>query len=296
MENNIEKLNLICGVCGSDDAFFWFKKNFFNLYKCRKCGLIFTKAVADASEVYSEDYFSGAKNGFGYVDYDKDKQAMTNTFEFYLDKVEEFSVKKRSLLDVGTATGYFLELAKFKNWDAIGVEISEFAASKAREKGFRVITGTIEDLLNYDERFSVVTMWDVIEHVPNPVGTLAAANKLLLNGGVIAINTPDSGSLFAKIMGKNWHLLVPPEHLIIFNRKNLSFLLQRQGFEILFTAKMGKKFTIQYVFQILANWRRDFVLFKKLANFFAGNFLGRISLPINLRDNFFIIARKHENN
>lgn len=296
MEDNSEKLNLNCGICGAKNARFWFEKNSFNLYKCGKCELIFTESIPDISKIYSEDYFSGAKNGFGYVDYERDKVPMTKTFDYFLSMIEKFVFKKGKLLDVGAASGFFLKIAKKQGWDAIGVEISEFAASKARGKGLQVATGTIEDLLNYNKRFGIITMWDVIEHMPDPAEALVAANKLLSDGGIIAINTPDSGSLAAKIMGKNWHLLVPPEHLVIFNHKNLSALLQRQGFKVLFTAKMGKKFTVQYIFQILANWRRDSVLFRKLAKFFVGNFLGKIFFPVNLRDNFFIIARKYENN
>lgn len=296
MEDNSEKLNLNCGICGAKNARFWFEKNSFNLYKCEKCGLIFTESILDVSKIYSEDYFSGAKNSFGYVDYDKDKQAMVGTFEFYLDKIKEFSASGGNLLDVGAATGYFLELAKQRNWNTMGVEISPFASEKARAKGLNVITGTLENLNIPDEYFNVITFWDVIEHFSDPKSQLLLARKILKKGGLIAVNTPDAGSFAAKMLGKHWHLLVPPEHLLIFNQKNLSALLQRQGFEVLFTAKMGKKFTVQYIFQILANWRRDSVLFKKLAKFFVGNFLGKIFFPVNLRDNFFIIARKYENN
>ena len=114
MENTNEKINLICRVCDSDNTRFWFTRNSCDLYKCGKCGLIFIESVSDVSKIYSEDYFSGAKNGFGYVDYDKDKKTMTDTFEFYLSKIKEFSGDIGNLLDVGAATGYFLKIAEKK--------------------------------------------------------------------------------------------------------------------------------------------------------------------------------------
>ena len=89
-------------------------------------------------------------------------------------------------------------------------------------------------------------------------------------GGLIAINTPDSGSFIAKLLGKRWHLLVPPEHLVIFNRVNLDLLLKSCGFEVLWTGKIGKKFTLQYIFQILANWQRS-PLIGQLAGFLKSN-------------------------
>ena len=290
MENNTEKINTICIACGGDSPF-WFEKNSFDLYKCGKCGLIFTEPIPDVSKIYSEDYFSGAKDGFGYVDYDKDKQAMAGTFDFYMNKIEEFSAGKGNLLDLGTATGYFLEIAKRRSWNAMGVEISAFAAEKARAKELNVVTGKLENISVPDEYFNVITFWDVIEHFSDPKSQLLLARKMLKKDGIIAINTPDSGSLTAKILGKHWHLLVPPEHLTIFNQKNLSLLLKSCGFDFLWMGKVGKKFTLQYALQILANKLKLKMLWRG-AEFFKDNFLGKINIPINLRDNFLVIAKK----
>ncbi len=293
MENNNEKINTICIACGGRLFDFFVNKNNFNLYKCKNCNLIFVYPLpTDINSTYSEDYFSGAKKGFGYVDYDKDKAPMVSAFNHFLNIIEKFSAKKGKLLDIGAASGFFLKLAQKKEWNVSGVEISEFAASKAREQGLNVTTGTIEDLkISQSERFSVITMWDVIEHMSNPATAISKANEFLESGGIIAINTPDSGSLVAKVLGKRWHLIVPPEHLFLFDRKNMEDLLKKQGFEVLLTANIGKKFTLQYIFQVVANWL-NFKLVKLIASFLNHNFLGGLSIPINLRDNLFIIAKK----
>ncbi len=242
-------------------------------------------------DLYSTDYFNGAEQGFGYVDYDKDKQAMAYTFEFYLDKIKEFSTHSGNLLDVGTATGYFLEIAKKRNWNVAGVEISHFAAEKARAKGLEVTIGTLGDLSVQNEYFNVITFWDVLEHFPDPKSQLLLAHNIIKKGGIVAVNTPDAGSFFAKILGKHWHLLVPPEHLVIFNQKNLSLLLKSCGFDILWIGKVGKKFTLQYALQIISN-KLKLGSVSRVVEFFKSNFLGKISIPINLRDNFCIIVRK----
>ncbi len=290
MENNFKKMSP-CPVCKNSGAGLWTQKNSFELYKCNKCNAIFVGGTHDVFKIYSEDYFSGARAGFGYVDYDHDKTPMIKTFNYFLKVIEKFAPMKGRLLDVGAASGFFLKIAEKRGWNVTGVEISDYAASKARERGFRVITGKIEDLRNCGERYSVITMWDVIEHMADPDSALVVAAELLETGGIIAINTPDSGNLVAKALGKNWHLLIPPEHLVIFNQKNLAEMLRKRGFEVLLIDKKGKTFTVQYVFKILANWRRGLVL-NNLAKFFATNFIGKIFLPINLRDNFFIVARK----
>jgi len=284
-------MNLICKVCKNKNIRLWANKNSWNLYKCGECGLIFTDENPKISELYSKDYFKGAKDGFGYVDYDKDKLAMTGTFNFYLDKIEKIMPNRGSLLDIGAATGYFLKIARQRNWKVKGIEISDYASQKAKTEGLDVITGTLENANLADESFNVLTFFDVLEHFSDPKSQLLIANKILKNSGLIIINTPDSNSLVAKILGRHWHLLIPPEHLVIFSLNNLSILLKSCGFEILLVNKIGKRFTLQYIFQISANWRRS-ALLGKAAEFLKNNFLGSFSFPINLRDNFFIIAKK----
>ncbi len=224
------------------------------------------------------------------MDYEEDKKPMMPTFESYLKKIEKFLPDKGKLLDVGSATGFFLEIAKDKGWNVFGMEISEYAAEKSREKGLNVITGAIEDL-GVGKYFDVITFWDVIEHLANARIALISAYKLLNDKGILAVCTPDSKSLVAKLFGRSWHSLIPPEHLIIFNRHNLENLLSECGFQVLFSGKIGKRFTFQYIMQIAANWLGS-AFVGRAAKFLKSSFLGKLSLMINLRDNIFIIARK----
>lgn len=156
--------------------------------------------------------------------------------------------------------------------------------------GCKVITGTMEDL-SADKCFDVITFLDVMEHLANVQTALISAHKLLNNKGVLAICTPDSRSLIAKLSGKFWHCLMPPEHLIIFNRHNLKDLLLECGFQVLYTGKIGRRFTLQYTMQIAANLLKS-ALLTKVAKFLKNNSWGKLSLAINLRDNIFIIAKK----
>jgi 2-polyprenyl-3-methyl-5-hydroxy-6-metoxy-1,4-benzoquinol methylase len=279
-------------LCNKKTANFFTKKNSYNFYKCNNCGLIFIFPVPENHlKIYSLDYFGGAQKGFGYVDYEIDKKAMSSTLNSYLDKIEKFIPDKDKLLDVGTATGFFMELAKQRGWEVQGVEISEYAVQKAREKGLNVTTGTLESSDFKEGSFNLITFWDVVEHLSNPKSTLSSAYRILKKDGVIAINTPDSESFVARILNKGWHLIVPPEHLFLFNQKNLSKLLKEIGFEILFVDKIGKRFTLQYVTQILAN-KQKFFIFDWIAKFFGNNFLGRLIIPFSLGDNFFILGCK----
>jgi dolichol-phosphate mannosyltransferase len=280
-----------CPICSQANAVFFTKKKNYNLYKCQNCSLIFIlPPPQNHLAIYSEDYFKGAENGFGYVDYDNDKDAMASCLNDYLDKIESFTDGQRGrLLDIGAATGYFMELAQKRGWQTKGIEISEYAAQKAREKGLDVLTG-IPEALDFGKDFDLITLWDVMEHLAEPRSTLSLINKALKPGGVLAINTPDAKSLVAKILGKRWHLIVPPEHVFLYNKKNLSYLLSQIGFEIIFAGQIGKKFTLRYAVQIFANKQNP--ILKKIAKFLRDNPLGKLVIPFSLGDNFFLLARK----
>ena len=292
MENEIQKINTNCPSCESGAIKFFTKKNGYNIYSCKLCKLLFVWPLPEnTANIYLDDYFRGAQKGFGYVNYDQDKLVMLSTFKWYLDKIEEILPDRGDLLDVGAATGYFIKTAEDRGWKAEGLEISQYAVEQARKQNINVRQGILSTADYQPESFNLVTLWDVIEHFPNPRSELLRIHNILKHGGVVAINTPDTSSFFAKLTGKNWHLLVPPEHLIYFNPQNLGDLLKMSGFEVLSADKIGKKFTLQYISQTLYRWQKLFV-WKWLAEFFKTHQMGKLSIPINLRDNFFIIARK----
>jgi 2-polyprenyl-3-methyl-5-hydroxy-6-metoxy-1,4-benzoquinol methylase len=136
------------------------------------------------------------------------------------------------LLDVGAATGFFVEQARAVGWDAIGLEPSEWAAEFARrELGMEVFTGTLESMHFADQAFDVVTLWEVIEHLPDPMVTLQEIRRILRPGGQLVLSTPDSGSPVARASGRRWlGWRKVPEHLFFFDRSNLDRLLTRAGF------------------------------------------------------------------
>jgi 2-polyprenyl-3-methyl-5-hydroxy-6-metoxy-1,4-benzoquinol methylase len=208
-----------CSICGSESIKFSDKRGY-SLYRCKACSFVFVHPIPDSTHVYGEDYFAGAVAGHGYVNYEGDKEPMVPTFEKYVRSIQALAPAHGRLLDVGAATGFFLEIARRFGFEVYGVEISAFAAEKASEKGIPMITGTLADVPP-TPKFNVLTMLDVIEHVSDPKSELSRAHSLLEKDGVLIINTPDIGSMYARLMGKNWHLIVPPEHLFYFNRANM---------------------------------------------------------------------------
>lgn len=281
-----------CLVCESQNFFLFTKKNDYDIFRCRECGLLFVSLVPeDHLALYSQNYFSGADNKLGYADYEGDREILAGTFKKYLKKLEAILPKKGKLLDVGAATGYFLELAERSGWEARGIEVSEYAAGVGRKRGFDIATGDFENHSFPENHFDAVVFWDVLEHFARPDLALKQAGKALKPGGLLALNTPDSGSVLAKTFGKRWHAIVPPNHLFLFSRKNIGRLLLENNFEIVETARVGKKFSLKTIFKVLANWQKNSA-FRKASNYFLKSRIGGMSFHLNLRDNIFLIARK----
>lgn len=279
---------MTCTVCGESETTLFTVKNGHSIFCCKHCGLLFVHPTPRSADIYSADYFTGATSGFGYVNYDEDKEPMVPAFKKYLRLITDALQKKGKLLDVGAATGFFVNLARRAGFDASGVEISDHGASVGRKNGLAIATGTLESVTG---TFDCITMLDLIEHVPDPREELRLARARLAQGGVLVINTPDAGSLFARAMGKRWHLIVPPEHLYYFNRSNLTRLLKEEGFETELVTTIGKSFTFKYIFKMLHKWTKLW-LFDALARGASHQRVARLAIPINLYDNMFILARK----
>lgn len=284
---------ILCPICHMDRIKASFKKDGYDLYTCSDCTLLFVWPTSvDLKDIYSDKYFNNDRtdHNFGYVSYDEDKKSMIDTFNLYLDKIEK-KVSGRNIFDVGAATGYFLDLAKKRGWYTSGVDISEYAANEATKRGHHVFAGNNLDNLNLTNKFDAVTMWDVLEHLPDPVDYLKQVNRIMNIDSILAVNTVNRKSLWARFWGKRWQMIIPPEHLFFYSPNNLSKLFEQNGFEIVETKVLGKKFSLSYIFNILYNWQK-IKFYEKLSIYFSRGIWKKISLPINLRDNIFIIVKK----
>ena len=133
------------------------------------------------------------------------------------------------LLDVGCSTGVFLHESLRNGWDAIGIEPSAWLAAHARARlGARVRETTLEDEAFDDQSFAAVTMWDVLEHMTDPIGALRKVVGLLCPGGTLGINVPNIDSLPARFLGARWPLILP-EHTFYFTPRSLGRLFEQSG-------------------------------------------------------------------
>lgn len=136
------------------------------------------------------------------------------------------------LLDVGSGRGRFLGAAKAAGWDVVGLEFEPgMAETSSRRFGVEVVVG---DAVSADVRgpFDVITMWHVLEHLPDPRAALDRAADLLRPGGTLIVSVPNNDSLQARLGGDEWLHLDIPRHIYHFNPFSLSRLVERAGLHV----------------------------------------------------------------
>lgn len=137
----------------------------------------------------------------------------------------------RSVLDVGCAAGHFLDGARALGMETVGIEPGP-AGADASGKGHRVLRTWLREADLGGRKFDAVSLWEVIEHVPEPLELIHEAARHLRPGGVLALSTPSMSGLPALLLGKRFPMVTPPEHLTLLSREGLKRLLARASLSI----------------------------------------------------------------
>jgi SAM-dependent methyltransferase len=181
--------------------------------------------------LYSRGYYEG-ENDRVYQNYLADPEAKGQDFGQRLDTLSrEFDLRPGALLEVGSAFGLFLDQARRRGWTVRGTERSAHAANWARTE-LGLDNDASADALHRvpAESQDLVVMWDVIEHLKEPLEIAKAIHRVLRPGGHLALATGDIGSLGARLYGRRWFLIGPPYHLFYFDHQSIAELLKRTGF------------------------------------------------------------------
>ena len=227
---------MTCNHCTLAGAEHLFRAKGYDLVRCTGCGLAYI-ANPPTMEELKVLYSPGASYHAALCD------PASATFATQ-DRIaarhlaETLRVVKRGrLLDVGCSIGQFAALAKAAGFAATGLEMNEASAVFARAHyGLEVAEGTIHDAPQEAGSLDVLTMFDVIEHVPDPLGDLRKAWELLAPGGTIVLSTPNIDGLFPRLslpLAKKldyWPHPEPPYHLYQFSAKTLGAMLEKAGF------------------------------------------------------------------
>lgn len=260
MKNLINK-KLPCQICSNCNHSIIAEVDSCIILRCKECGVAFlndNKSINAISDLYNDPkYF---KHRYFIDPYAiKSKKLL---FEECLKNISMLYPNLGKLIDIGSGDGLLLHLAFKKGWDCLGIEISSIGASIAsKQYKAKIINKSFENWDSEGLMFDVAILWDLIEHVIDPCEVISKCSKILKPNGVIVIFTPNLNSLiresanllsfvFNNQRNKILRNFYPIYHRYYFNKKSLSYLLEKYGFNIVQTkqrnidfgkARIGKK-------------------------------------------------------
>ena len=216
-----------CPLCEGRDARLEAPWREYQLVRCGACDLVYSDRMDVPAALYDEAYDHHAAYQ-GYVE-----QARSSAERLHVawawQHFLRFARPEGRLLDVGCATGAFMQVAKSRGWSAAGIDISPAAAKAAREvTGDEVHTGTLESCRFHSGSFDGVTAWEVLEHVSRPRAFVAEVFRILRPGGVVALSTPNWRSRWERRAQDDNRR--PPYHLTYWSEGPAVRLLSDAGF------------------------------------------------------------------
>jgi SAM-dependent methyltransferase len=284
----------ICALCGGRERKLMFEAPPHSVVRCASCGLVWvTPRLTERGlrQVYAEGYWSSdSPKTRGYSDYRRDEPLYLKTFRKRFSFVSRHLGRPGRLLDVGCAAGFFMKVAEERGWEVNGVELSaEIAQHAVNRFGFKGIhVGTLDTAPHAKGSFDLVTMWDVVEHVPDPRALLARARELLKPGGALVLETQNVDSSFARLLGPRWQHYKHDEHLYHFSPPTMRRLLAGAGFDLVeLTPRLGGKY-VSFGFIAERAARLHPAMSALLSPL---SLMKRANVYVNLRDEMIVVAR-----
>ncbi|MBM3462176.1 MAG: class I SAM-dependent methyltransferase [Armatimonadetes bacterium] len=262
---------------------------------CAECGYQRMEPLpADVVGLYDEGYFTGQK----YHDYPADKRLIQATFVDRLRALRRWLKQPPADLDlyeVGSAYGYFLEVAAPHFRSVRGIDVAAVGATEGPggAEG-EVARGDFLEAPLPARSVDVLCMWDTIEHLLDPWATVAKAFEVLRPGGVFAATTGDVEAALPRLQGRKWRLYDPPFHVHYFSPHSLSTLLFNAGFRVLGHETCPTVHSVDQVVHGLATHGGETpgVLGRLCRRLDLPEFVRQLNLPLDLRDIFMIVAEK----
>jgi SAM-dependent methyltransferase len=197
------------------------------LVRCPACGFLYVSPRIRPDRVM-EGYVNAEDETFV-------SQALSRerTFAKCLAILEKARWKEPGrILDIGTANGSFLKVAKAAGWEVYGCEPNRWMGKWCKTNyQIDIVQGSVFDGRFEDGYFDVITLWDVLEHTPDPASTLAECARIIRPGGLLVVNYPDIGSWVARLMGKKWVFLLSV-HYFYYTRTTIAAALEKAGFSV----------------------------------------------------------------
>lgn len=225
-----------CPICQADRCCVRYSIGRLGYVACRECRHLFQYPINDRTdEQYGKEdadnhHVSSAKKEW---DYSVEKQQLV--YKDQLNRIEKHAPRSREMIDIGCGNGAFLAYAAKRGWNTAGVEPRHSSCEVARQGGAEIHESSFERIDFGERRFDAVVLWQVIEHMSDPVSCIELVRNILKPGGVVAISTPNISSIGSLLLGQRWPAIEPDSHYHLFSSGSLKMLMARCGFETIHT-------------------------------------------------------------
>ncbi len=245
--------------------------------RCRNCQFVFSNPTLGKSDIIQ--FYANLEDS----EYSDETEGRSKNFKSILKQLEKFDKPDKTLLDIGAASGIFLNLAQDFEYQSDGIEPSEYLVSIAkREFGIELFQGTI-DTFPATKRYSVITLLDILEHLVDPVEFFNQLDPMIKTGGILVIVTPDVDSMTARFFKKKWwHYRIA--HINFFNLHSLQFLLEKHGYEIIKKRRYAWNFSLYYLLTRIFPGLKKRRIIQKISK--------KMNIKLQLFDSWEIYAKK----
>jgi SAM-dependent methyltransferase len=224
-----------CAICGHAATELLYAKSGYGIGRCIQCGLVYANPRAPQEKIlarYSPEYFwTEYLPSLGVFDGHYDLTAFDARYGVLLTMLARRTAGRR-LIEVGSGAGFFLKAAERAGWQVKGVELSAEGARFATERlELDILTERAENLPVEPGSYDIAAMFEVIEHLFDPRAVLSSLARALVSGGTLVITTPNFDSASRHLLGVDWAVLSPLEHVYYFREHSLRRLLESTGFK-----------------------------------------------------------------
>ena len=250
---------------------FFLSQDLFSIYSCHSCRVLFTYPFPEPDVLYARYYKSE-----NYLSHNKKASGL---FSIAYRSVQKINIRmkrrmverlihsgERKILEVGAGTGDFLASCKKHKWKCYGVEPSEKAREAALEFNSLPLSSSLDEIKDRD--FSVITLWHVLEHIPDLNETINRLKSMLAENGHLVIAVPNHKSFDAKHYQQYWAGYDVPRHLYHFNKNSLASIIQKNELELIKIRPM--LFDSFYVSLLSEKYRRSNFIVSVLTGLFLG--------------------------
>lgn len=218
---------MTCKICNST-LLEKYSHGKFELVRCRDCNINYNAhfpEIEDITEHYEKKYKISLDDTYN--------DERRRYFRFpenigLINDILQYTKAPSSILDIGCDKGYFIDEARRYGFNVFGTELSKSANLYTK----KIKLDVRQNLSDFEQSFDVITLWHVLEHIPEPVAFLEEIKSKMNRPGYLFIRVPAFDSYWSQLLKDKWDWFQPENHLFHYSMKSLSILLNKVGFDI----------------------------------------------------------------